>query len=92
MGVSDSSKAFSANVLRIEISGPTQPHLTIVDLPGLIHSKNKLRGAADIRIAQDMVYGYMIGRGVVLAVVSAKNDYSNQIVLKVARQVDPRGR
>jgi len=32
MGVSDSSKAFSADVLRIEILGLAQPHLTIVDV------------------------------------------------------------
>ena len=92
MGVSDSSKAFSADVLRIEISGPTQLHLTIVGLPGLIHSENKLQSAADIQIVQDMVCGYVIGRGVILAVVSAKSDYAGQIVLKLARQVDPRGR
>ena len=92
MGVSDSSKAFSADVLRIEISGPTQLHLTIVGLPGLIHSENKLQSAADIQIVQDMVCGYVIGRGVILAVVSAKSDYADQIVLKLARQVDPRGR
>ncbi|OCL04807.1 dynamin GTPase [Glonium stellatum] len=92
MGVGDSSKAFSADVLRIEISGPTQPQLTIVDLPGLIHSENKLQSAADIQIVQDMVYGYMANRrSIILAVVSAKNDYANQIVLKLARQVDPRG-
>lgn len=91
MGMSDSSKAFSADVLRTETSGPTQPHLTIVDLPGLILSENKLQSAADIQIVQGMVYGYMIERGVILAVVSAKNDSADRIVLKLARQVDPRG-
>ena len=90
--MSDSSKAFSADVLRIETSGPTQTHLTIVGLPGLIHSENKLQSAADIQIVQDMVCGYVIGRGVILAVVSAKSDYADQIVLKLARQVDPRSR
>ena len=85
--MSDSSKAFSADALRIEIPGPAQPHLTTVDLPGLIHSENKLQSAADI---QGMVYGYMTNRrSVILAVVSAKNDYANQMVLKLASQVDP---
>ncbi|KAL7940617.1 P-loop containing nucleoside triphosphate hydrolase protein [Trichoderma barbatum] len=37
MGLQGSGgKVFSKDVLRIEISGPTQPHLTMVDLPGLI--------------------------------------------------------
>ncbi|KAL9128773.1 MAG: hypothetical protein Q9217_002622 [Psora testacea] len=93
MGVTNNSSAFSTDVLRLEISGPRQPHLTIVDLPGLIHSENKLQTAADIQIVQNMVYEYMINRrSIILAVISAKNDYANQIVLKLARQVDPQGR
>ena len=92
MGVSQSTSAFSTDVLRLEISGPKQPHLTIVDLPGLIHSENKMQTAADIQIVQNMVYEYMENRrSIILAVVSAKNDYANQIVLKLARQVDPQG-
>ena len=30
-------KVFSKDILYIEVSGPDRPHLTIVDLPGLIH-------------------------------------------------------
>ena len=93
MGVTHSSSAFCTDVLRLEISGPNQPHLTIVDLPGLIHSENKLQTAADVQVVQSMVYEYMINRrSIILAVVSAKNDYPNQIVLKLARDVDPQGR
>lgn len=43
MGISNTSSAFSDDVLRVEISGPDLPHLTIVDLPGLIHSGNNYR-------------------------------------------------
>lgn len=93
MGVTHSSSAFSKDILRFEISGPSQPHLTIVDLPGLIHSENKLQTAADIQVVQNMVYEYMINRrSIILAVISAKNDYANQIVLKLVREVDPQGR
>ena len=93
MGVTHSSSAFSTDVLRLEISGPSQPHLTIVDLPGLIHSENKLQTAADIQVVQSMVYEYMTNRrSIILAIVSAKNDYANQIVLKLARELDPQGR
>ena len=31
-------------------------------------------------------------RSIILAVVSAKNDYANQVVLKLAREVDPLGK
>jgi GTPase SAR1 family protein len=86
IGVTDSSCAFSTDVLRPEITGPSQPHLTVVGLPGLIHSENELQTAADIQVVQSMVYEYMENWGsIILAIVSAKNDYANQIVLKLAR-------
>lgn len=92
MGVADGPSAFSTDVLRLEISGPKQPHLTIVDLPGLIHSENKSQTAADIRIVQAMVHEYMTNqRSIILAVISAKNDFANQIVLSMARKVDQPG-
>lgn len=31
-------KRFSDDILRIEISGPDQHHLSVVDVPGLFHS------------------------------------------------------
>ena len=92
MGVADGSSAFSADVLRLEVSGPKQPHLTIVDLPGLIHSENKSQTATDVQTVQSMVHGYMTNqRSIILAVISAKNDYANQIVLSMTRKVDPQG-
>ncbi|KAM3539202.1 hypothetical protein ARSEF1564_007893, partial [Beauveria bassiana] len=92
MGVMTVGKAFSADILRIEVNGPDRPHLTIVDLPGLIHSENKHQSASDIQLINNVVQGYMKEpRSIILAVVSAKNDYANQIVLKLAREADPRG-
>jgi hypothetical protein len=92
MGLAEMTKAFAEDVLRVEISGPDRPHLTIVDLPGLIHAENKLQTTADVNMVQQMVRSYMANRrSIILAVVSAKNDYPNQIVLKMARDVDKRG-
>lgn len=93
MGVTGTSSAFSNDVLRVEISGPEKPHLTIVDLPGLIHSENKMQSAADVKLVREMVKRYMGNRrSIILAVISAQNDYANQIVLKLAKGVDPTGR
>ena len=93
MGISRSANAFSNDVLRVEISGPDKPHLTIVDLPGLIHSENKLQSAADVKLVSEMVKRYMDNRrSIILAVISAQNDYANQIILKLAKGVDPSGR
>ena len=33
------TKRFSNDVLKIEIAGPQQDHLSFVDIPGLFHSK-----------------------------------------------------
>lgn len=92
MGVSMAGNAFSSDILRVEVSGPDRPHLTIVDLPGLIHSENKIQTAADVELVVAMARSYMENsRSIILAVVSAKNDYANQIVLKMAREFDLTG-
>ncbi|EAW11895.1 Dynamin family protein [Aspergillus clavatus NRRL 1] len=92
MGISTHGKAFSNDILRVEISGPDRPHLTIVDLPGLIHSETKQQSAADVQLVQSVVQMYMKEpRSIILAVVSAKNDYANQIVLRLARDADDSG-
>ncbi|KAM0451871.1 hypothetical protein ACHAO4_005828 [Trichoderma viride] len=92
MGIKTLGKAFSNDLLRIEISGPDRPHLTIVDLPGLIHSETKNQSASDVALITSIVKSYMAKRrSIILAVISAKNDYANQVVLKLARDTDPRG-
>ncbi|KAI9155433.1 NADH-cytochrome b5 reductase 2 [Paramyrothecium foliicola] len=92
MGLLSSGRAFSEDTLHIEISGPDHPHLTIVDLPGLIHSETKHQSALDIDLIQSVIKKYMgKRRTIILAVVSAKNDFANQIVLKLARMADPNG-
>lgn len=92
MGISTHGKAFANDLLRVEISGPDRPHLTIVDLPGLIHSETKQQSAADVQLVQEVVRSYMQEpRSIILAVVSAKNDVANQIVLRLARELDHLG-
>jgi hypothetical protein len=92
MAIGSFGRAFSKDLLRVEISGPDRPHLTIVDLPGLIHSETKQQSVTDIELVQDVVKAYMEEpRSIILAVVSAKNDYANQIVLKLARAADKKG-
>ena len=92
MGIMPHGKAFSKDILRVEVSGPDRPQLTIVDLPGLIHSPTKQQSASDVVLIQSLVDEYMKERrSIILAVVSAKYDYANQIVLKMARGADKTG-
>ncbi|KAK6821152.1 P-loop containing nucleoside triphosphate hydrolase protein [Apiospora arundinis] len=96
MGLSsDNDKAnssFSNDVLRIEISGPDQPHLTLVDLPGLFEAATTTQSAADAQMVKDMVISYMKKpRSIILAVVSASNEFPLQQVTQRAREIDPNG-
>ncbi|KAI1373160.1 dynamin family protein [Hypoxylon crocopeplum] len=92
MGISISGKAFSKDRLRVEITGLDRPHLTIIDMPGLIHSETQSQSAADVKLVREVVQTYMKQpRSVILAVVSAKNDFANQVVLNLAHQVDKNG-
>ncbi|KAF2116621.1 P-loop containing nucleoside triphosphate hydrolase protein [Lophiotrema nucula] len=83
------SKAFSRDVLSVEICGPDRPQLTLIDLPGLTHATNKTQTAADKELVLDLVMGYMKNpRTIILAVISAKNDFNNQIILEHVRKID----
>jgi GTPase Era involved in 16S rRNA processing len=87
------SRAFSRDVLSVEITGPARPQLTLVDLPGLIHTTNKAQNEADKELILNLVKQYMTNkRTIILAVVSAKNDYANQIILDHCRKIDHQGR
>jgi Dynamin family len=61
-------------------------------LPGLIHSANKSQSNADVELIKNIVHDYISNeRTIILAVISAKNDYANQVILERCREVDPRG-
>lgn len=62
MPLSD-SKEFSTDTLRIELSGPHQPHLTMVDLPGLFRAGNRDQSVDNAKTVRKMVKGYMKGSG-----------------------------
>lgn len=93
MGIGSSTTSnFAQDTLRVEISGPTQPHLTLVDLPGLFHSQNKDQSTADKEAVYAMVGSYVAkSRSIILAVATAKNDLNNQTVLDFVRKYDPEG-
>jgi GTP-binding protein EngB required for normal cell division len=91
MGLSD-IKRFSTDILRVELCGPDQPHLTMVDLPGLFRAGNRDQSVEDADTVGNMVVGYMKKpRSIILAVVSAKSDFALQEVTELARNLDPEG-
>lgn len=88
----DRKCAFYKDKLVATIRGPEMLPLTLVDLPGLIHSSNKSQSQADIATVQSLVTSYMAQPNtVILAVLAADNNLACQVVLELARNVDPRG-
>ena len=64
----------------------------MVDLPGLIHSTNKFQSKIDVALIKSLVEDYISNpRTIILPVISAKNDFANQIILNHCRQVDTAG-
>ena len=91
MGLSE-SKVFSTDTLRVELCGPAQPHLTMVDLPGLFRAGTSEQPVEDSKTVRKMVEAYMRRpRSIILAVVSAKNEFALQDVTEIAREIDPKG-
>jgi len=92
MGVGKYDLPFSKDVLRVEVSGPTQPHLTLVDLPGLYHAPDEYQDVDGIALVESLVRSYMENpRSVMLAVISAKSDIALQKVTAFTRKIDPEG-
>jgi GTP-binding protein EngB required for normal cell division len=92
MGINDSTKVFSSDVLRVELSGPDQPHLTLIDLPGLFQAGSRSQSDADSETVKSLVLRYMKSpRSIILAVVTAKNDFNNQSITRYSREIDPKG-
>jgi GTP-binding protein EngB required for normal cell division len=86
------ARKFYDDILRIELTGPNQPHLTMVDLPGLYRVGNKEQSDTDVDTVRSMVEKYMARpRSIILAVVSAKNEYVLQEVTSRAKHADPEG-
>ncbi|KAL5115144.1 hypothetical protein ACEQ8H_006980 [Pleosporales sp. CAS-2024a] len=92
MGINDTDKVFSSDILRLELSGPEQPHLTLVDLLGLFQASSRSQSEADSHTVTSLVRWYMKRtRSIILAVVSAKSDFNNQSITALSRKIDPKG-
>ena len=85
------SNFLTKHILNFQVSGPKQPYLTIVDLPGLI-SADVEEAENDRMAAVDLARFYMEKEHtLILPVVSCSNDLSNQAVLQMAKDIDING-
>ncbi|TGJ82147.1 hypothetical protein E0Z10_g6598 [Xylaria hypoxylon] len=87
-----SSRAFAKDTLSIEIEGPCQPQVTLVDIPGLISTTTRGISDADIEMVGEITNHYICQqRTICLPVVQATNDLANQSILQKVRKFDPKG-
>jgi hypothetical protein len=86
-------RAFSEDVLKVEINGPKQEHFTVIDVPGIFRVPTPpLTTASDVELVRNMVKKYMLNsRTVILAVLPCNVDISTQEILKMAEDADPNG-
>lgn len=83
-------RGFWYDRLRVEISGPDQPHLTLVDLPGLIRTSTGKQRSQDVDAIDRLAHAYLKNeRTVVLAVVSAMADFQVQLIGNLMRTCGP---
>ncbi|KAI7366983.1 dynamin GTPase [Hortaea werneckii] len=84
---------FSDDVLRLEISGPSQEHLSVIDVPGIFKIPTEgLTTKADIDLVRCMVRSYMENpRSVMLTVIPANVDVATQEIIELATDADPSG-
>jgi GTP-binding protein EngB required for normal cell division len=88
----DHGQAISSHVLRIEVTGPKQDHLTLIDLPGLFYVTKNDNDSASPALVKLLAQRYMKQpRTIILAIVSAKSDYATQEILKTLEDTDPDG-
>ena len=62
---------FSKDVLRLEITGPNEEHLSVIDVPGIFkRTTSGLTTKADMEMVEGMVHSYIKNaRCIMLAIV-----------------------
>ncbi|KAF2008465.1 hypothetical protein BU24DRAFT_415823 [Aaosphaeria arxii CBS 175.79] len=89
----DVDKRFSDDVLKIELAGPDQHHLSFVDVPGLFHNPTKYQTEEDRAVIRRLIENYITDpRTIILAVMNACTNLANQEVFSMARAADPDGK
>lgn len=90
---SNAPRAFSRDVLVLEIAGPSQEHFSVIDVPGTF--KRTTQGVTtkeDIALVDQMVREYMSNpRSVMLMVVPCNADIATQEIVEQAEDLDPEG-
>ncbi|CAI7577529.1 unnamed protein product [Penicillium glandicola] len=80
---------FSDDVIKVEVSGPDQPNLTLIDMPRLYFTEYTDDGDQEKTPGRLSMEKYVLNsRSIILAVVSAKIDICAQKIIDFAEKYD----
>ena len=83
---------FSEDVLKIEVQGPHEDYLTIIDVPGIFRTTTQGTTKDDMVMVRDLVKRYIRdGRTIILAVLPSNVDIATQEILELAEDYDKNG-
>lgn len=83
---------FSEDVLKIEVHGPHEDHLTIIDVPGIFRTTTQGTTKDDMVMVRDMVKSHIRDdRTIILAVLPSNVDIATQEILELAEDYDKNG-
>ncbi|OXV05841.1 hypothetical protein Egran_06391 [Elaphomyces granulatus] len=90
---SKDGNVFSEDVLKIEICGPDEDYLTVIDVPGIFRTPTEgITTKKDIELVQNMVKNYIKdSRTIILAVLPSNVDIATQEILMLAQDYDKVG-
>ncbi|KAJ4203156.1 hypothetical protein NW767_005266 [Fusarium falciforme] len=83
---------FSEDVLKIEVYGPYEDYLTIIDVPGIFRTTTQGTTKDDMIMVKDLVTKYIKDeRTIILAVLPSNVDIATQEILEIAEDYDKNG-
>ncbi|KAI0041017.1 hypothetical protein FA95DRAFT_1611344 [Auriscalpium vulgare] len=82
------ARAFSRNVVCVDLEGPELTDLSFIDLPGLIQNEEDRL----VKLVESLVVDHIKGNTLILVTVPMSDDLENQKALTLARQADPDGK
>lgn len=90
---SSDGSVFSEDILKIEICGPDEDYLTVIDVPGIFRDATEgVTTKKDIELVCNMVKEYIKNnRTIILAVLPSNVDIATQEILSLAKEYDKAG-
>lgn len=83
---------FSEDVLKVEVYGPEEDYLTIIDVPGIFRTTMQGTTKDDMVMVRDLVKRYIKeDRTIILAVLPSNVDIATQEILELAEEYDKNG-